>query len=105
MSVTEQMQQIDRRVKAELRTVQQDELDREETKLIKQIKLHCNEARLEVRDYEYAETLAAQQKASETARKNLMKLEKGIVQLSSVFGPADTAELGAFIDKLRTDLL
>lgn len=105
MSLTSDILQIDRQVKAALRGVQHDELDREAAKLVKELKQLCNEARLDVRDYEYAETLAAQRKAGEKARKNLTKLEKGILQLHSVFGPADTAELGAFIDSLRSELI
>jgi len=99
------MQQIDRRMKAVFRTVSLDELNREEQHLIKQLKQYCNEARLDVRDYEYAETMVTQRKASDHARKHLDKIEKTMLQLSSVFGPADTAELGAFIDSLRSDLL
>lgn len=105
MGLLSDMQQIDRRVKAVLRTINLDELDREEARFVKQLKQHCNETRLDVREYEYAETMAAQRKASEHARKNLDRMEKEILQLSSVFGPADTAELGAFIDSLRSDLL
>jgi hypothetical protein len=105
MSLTADVQQIDRRVKAVLRTAQQDELSREEAGILKQLKLHCNEARLDVRGYEYAETLAEQRKAAAAGRRNLTKLEKGIVQLHAVFGPADTAELGALIDSLRSQLL
>ena len=105
MSLTEQIQQIDRRVKAALRTVSQDGLTHEDTVIVKALKQHCNETRLDVREYEYAETLAAQRKTGEATRKNLVKLEKGILQLSYVFGPADTAELGAFIDKLRSELI
>ena len=105
MSLMEQMQQIDRRVKAAARLAQQQELSKEESHTIKQLKLHSNEARLDVRSYEYAETLAEQRKSGQAARKNLTKLEKEMLQLSTIFGPADTAELGACIDKLRTDLL
>lgn len=105
MSLMEQIQQIDRRVKTAVRLAQQQELSREETHTLKQLKLHANEARLDVRAYEYAETLAEQRKAGEAARRNLTKVEKEMLQLSSVFGPADTAELGALIDTLRSDLL
>lgn len=105
MSLTEQIQQIDRRIKAVLRGVAHDGLTREDAAVMKALKQHCNEVRLDVRQYEYAETLADQRKAGDAARKNLIKLEKDMLRLSDVFGPADTAELGAFIDKLRTDLL
>lgn len=104
MSLMEQMQQIDRRVKAMLRTANIDELDREELHVLKQLKQHSNEARLDVREYEYAETRLEQEKAAVKARRNLAKLEKSILQLSSIFGPADTADLGAHIDTLKTHL-
>jgi len=104
MTLMEQIQQIDRRVKAMLRETSLDELDREELHTLKQLKLHCNEARLDVREYEYAETRVEQQKAAAKAHRNLAKLEKNILHLSGVFGPADTADLGAHIDTLKTAL-
>lgn len=105
MSLTEQIQQIDRRIKTGIRTAQHDGLNREEAHIVKQLKQHTNEVRLDVRQYEYAETLAEQRKAGEAARRNLAKLEKGMLQLNDVFGAADIAELGALIDTLRSDLL
>ena len=104
MSLTEQIQQIDRRVKTMLRMASIEELDREEAHTLKQLKQYCNETRLDVREYEYAETRLEQQKAAVKARRNLAKLEKSILQLSSIFGPADTADLGAHIDTLKTHL-
>ena len=100
MSLTSDILQIDRQVKATLRAVHHDELDREEAKLVKELKQLCNEARLDVRDYEYAETRERQLKARQAARKNLATLEKHVVQLSSVFGAADVAELSARIDQV-----
>ncbi len=104
MSLTDQVQQIDRRIKAMLRMMDTDELNKEELHVLKQLKQYCNETRLDVREYEYAETRLEQQKAGVKAHRNLAKLEKSILQLSSIFGPADTAELGAQIDALRSDL-
>lgn len=105
MSLVEQVQQIDRRVKAMLRTANIDELDRDELRVLKQLKQHSNEARLDIREYEYAETRLEQQKAAAKAHRNLAKLEKNILQLSGIFGPADTAELGAHLDALKTGIV
>ncbi len=104
MSLTADMQQIDRQVKGVLRTIQHDELDREEAKLVKQLKQLCNEARLDVRDYEYAETREVQAKAGVAAHKSLTSVEKCIVRLSGIFGPADVAELSARVDQIRSRL-
>lgn len=104
MSLTSDMQQVDRRVKAVLRALQHEELDREETKLVKELRQLLSEARLDVRDYEYAENREHQLKARQTARKNLMAIEKHIVQLGNVFGAADVAELSARIDQIRDKL-
>lgn len=104
MSLTSDMQQVDRRVKAALRAAQYEELNREETKLTKELRQLLNETRLDVRDYEYAESREHQLRAKQAARKNLMIIEKHIVQLGNVFGAADVAELSAHIDQIRDRL-
>lgn len=104
MSLTADMQQIDRQVKGVLRTVQHDELDREEANVVRQLRQICNEARLDVRDYEYAETREAQMKAGAAVHKSLTSLEKCIVRLSAIFGPVDVAELSARVGTIKSDI-
>ena len=92
---------IDRRVKGLLRGVDIDQLSVEDRKTIKQIKHACNEIKLDVRDYEYAETRLEQQKWAKIAAHNILALENLLLRLGDIFGPADIAELGAQLEMLR----
>jgi predicted HAD superfamily phosphohydrolase YqeG len=58
MSLLVSVQQLDRRIKGILRQFDVDKASRVEKEVIKQMKLACNEVKLDVRDYEYAETRA-----------------------------------------------
>lgn len=101
MSLFSTAQHIDRRVKGILRGVDIELLSIEDRKTVKQIKLACNEVKLDVRDYEYAETRVEQQKWSKIARHNIVALETLLLELGGIFGPADIAELGAQLDMLK----
>ena len=100
-SLTGTAQQIDRRVKGLLRAAEVDQLSVEDRKTIKQIKHACNEIKLDVRDYEYAETRLEQQKWAKIAAHNILALENLLMRLGDIFGPADIAELGAQLEMLR----
>lgn len=104
MSLTQAIQQIDRQIKGILRQVDTDDLDRSEQHSCKQIILACNEIRLEVRDYEYAQSRTDQLKWARLARHNVQVLETHILLLGTVFGPADVALLSAQLDVLRASL-
>jgi hypothetical protein len=94
-------QHIDRRVKGILRGVDLEELSRENREAVRQLKVACNEVKLDVRDYEYAETRVEQQKWAKIARHNIVALETLLLELGSIFTPADIAELGAQLDMLK----
>lgn len=100
-SLTGTAQYIDRRVKGLLRAVEVDQLTLEDRKTIRQIKLACNEIKLDVRDYEYAETRLEQQKWAKITAHNILALENLLLRLGDIFGPADIAELGAQLETLR----
>jgi exonuclease I len=95
---------LDRLIMQRLRSVSSDDLSQVKKRALEQIRLACNEVKLDVRDYEYAETLAEQKKWARIGRHNLKALEQNILLLDDVFGPADVAELSAVIEQVRLAL-
>lgn len=104
VSLIEAVQQIDRQIKGMFLRVDTDSLGMAEKTYVKQIKLVCNEIRLDIRDYEYAENRLDQQKWAKVARRNSNVLEKLIIELDAVFGPSDVAALSAQLDQVRSAL-
>jgi hypothetical protein len=78
------------------------ELDAPVRKLVQGVKRDMTDVRLDVRDYEFADTLADQQRSGKAARKRLQKIEKHVLSLSEhgLVGAADVAEYSARIDDL-----
>ena len=103
-SLTGKLVRLDRRIKVALREVERHKLGKVEKTQFDKIKLALTQLKLDVWDYEYAETRAEQVKWGKIARHNLKALEQGVLALGTVFGAADTAELGAQIDTIRTEL-
>lgn len=103
-SLTETIHQLDRKVKVILRAVDEEALTRREKQDMSQLKLALKEVRLDIRDYEYAQTRAEQEKWSKIARHNLTALERCLLALGGVFGPVDIAEFGATIDTLKKEM-
>ena len=104
MSLGAEFVQLDLHIKACLRLVLRDDLPREDKRTYDQVKLACKELRLDLRDYEYAETRAEQHKWAKLARHNLRTLEVSILALPDVFKPVDVAELSAGIDHIRSQI-
>ncbi len=103
-SLTAKAQQLDRHIKGIIRAIDLEKLSQAEKKTLEKIRLACNEVKLDVRDYEYAETRAAQEKWAKISRHNLAALEHLLLTLSTVFGPVDIAEFGATIDTLKKEM-
>lgn len=101
LSLGSEFAQLDLRIKACLRLVSRDDLTCDDKHSYDQVKLACKELRLDLRDYEYAETRAEQQKWAKIARHNLRALEGNILALPDVFRPVDVAELSAGIERMR----
>lgn len=97
-------QRIDRRIKGILRLVDPEQVSKLERELVRQVKIACNEIRLDVRDYEYAETREEQIKWMKIARHNIRALEGLLLELGDIFGPADMAELGAQLEMLKQSI-
>lgn len=103
-SLTSTAQQIERRVKGILRAVDVEQLTRDERELVQQMRLACNEIRLDVRDYEYADTRVEQEKWAKIARHNMKAFDTILLSLGDIFGPADVAELSARMQHIESRL-
>jgi hypothetical protein len=95
------MQQVDRHIKGLLRVVDVDTLSRDDKEMVRKLKTACAELRLDVRDYEYAQTRAEQIKWAKLTLHNLRALEALVLRMPQVFGSVDVAELGARIDTIK----
>lgn len=64
------------------------------------------DARLDIRDYEYADTRAEQERHARTAKKQLAQLEENIVSSTqlSIFSSVDIAQLSAQIQLISSQL-
>ncbi len=103
-SLTGTAQQLNRRIQGILRAVNIEELSRDDRYLVKQLRLACNEVRLDVRDYEYAQTRVDQEKWVKIAHHNIKALETILLSLGDIFGPADVAELDAQLQLLQSKI-
>ncbi len=97
-------QHIERRVKIILRGVDMDALPAVQRAIAHKLQLAAHEVKLDVRDYEYAETRAEQMKWRRLARHNIAVFEALLIELGDIFGPADVAELGAQLQLLQSNL-
>lgn len=104
MSLLATAQHIERQIIGLLRVIDSDQLSQEHKRNIGQIKRACNEIKLDVRDYEFAETLAVQRKWAKLARHNIKALEMRIIELDVVFAPSDVAALSAQLDMLSSGM-
>lgn len=103
-SLTAIAQQLDRRIKGIVRTFDVELLSREQRELLQKLKQACNEVKLDVRDYEYAQTRDEQLKWVKITRHNLRAQESIVLMLGDIFGPADIAELSAQIQLLQSKI-
>jgi hypothetical protein len=78
------------------------EFPAKEKELVAQLKHLLIDARLDARDYEYAETRAEQLRIVKEAKERLEQLQQGILKASeyNLFSAVDVAELSARIQQL-----
>jgi len=99
------MQQVERQLKALLRSVDVDTLDKDERKAVATIRRLAADARLDIRDYELSETREEQLKKMRAAQKRLVKLEASMLSVGFAFGAADIAQLSAQMEQINRWLL
>jgi hypothetical protein len=95
MSLLAVIQQVEREIRGITRKVDTEKLSAGEKRMFEQIQLACNELKLDIRDYEYAESRAEQVKWAKIGKHNLRALESYILQLNEVFAAADVAQISA----------
>lgn len=95
------MQQAERQIKTQLRSVDIDLLEPTEKKAVLSLKRLAVDARIDIRDYELSETRTEQLKYATAAKKDLAKLRGAILAVGSAFGPADVAQLTAELELIE----
>ena len=84
-----------------LRDVDMQQLSPETRKIIQPLRRNITDARLDIRDYEFADTRSEQERYATVARKRLVAVEKGILAATDVFSAVDTAQLLAELDRVN----
>jgi len=83
-----------------------DLLTQAEREVVAAVKSRATDARLEVRDYEYAETRTEQLEHAAAAAKRLQTLQKDVLKLSEygIFSAVDVAQLTAQVEHIIEQL-
>jgi hypothetical protein len=102
ISLIEQARDIERRLNSILSSFDIDSLPSAQREITALIKRQATDVRLDVRDYEYADTRSEQIALQGQARKRLENLQHHIVKASeyNLFGAIDVAALSASIQQL-----
>lgn len=105
-SVFERAKALDTHVGGIISAFDIDALMPDERKVLALIKRQLTDARLDVRDYEYADTRNEQQRYAVIARKTLDAVEHSLLQASehNLFGAIDTAHISAQIQHIKEQL-
>lgn len=105
-SVFEQAKALDTHVSGIISAFDIDALMPDERKVLALIKRQLTDARLDVRDYEYADTRAEQQRYGKAAHKTLDAAQHSLLQASeyNLFGAVDIAHISAQIQHIKEQL-
>jgi hypothetical protein len=98
LSLLDRVRAIEREVQqVRAQLAQRDDVSREMQRLLGELKLTLGEARLAVRDYEYAETRAEQLRLVIEVRNQMAKVQAGILQASkyNLLSAVEVAQLSA----------
>lgn len=105
-SLFEHAKDLDAQIRSIISHVDLDAMTHDERRTVLDVRRLATDARLDVRDYEYAQTRAEQLVASKEASERLAELHTAILKASeyNVFGAIDVAQLSALIDYLTSSL-
>ena len=105
-SLYQQARELETQVGSILATFDPDELPVRDRELTGALKHQLIDARLDVRDYEYAETRADQLRHAKDGRERLKAIQQNIVKASEyhLFSAIDVAHLSARIEQLIAHL-
>jgi hypothetical protein len=100
------IKQLETVINSILRTHDVQALERETQKAVAHLKRELTDARLDIRDAEFADTGEDYRRHVSDAKARLVKVNKSILNLSSdgLFKPVDVAELSAKLDQLSSEL-
>ncbi|HEX8762582.1 MAG TPA: hypothetical protein VF733_02370 [Candidatus Saccharimonadales bacterium] len=106
ISLTDQAREIETRINGILSSFDVDSLPSRERELVALIKRQVTDARLDVRDYQYAETRDEQMSLAQEAKKRYEQIRRYMLKASeyNLFGAIDIAQLTAHIDQLISQL-
>jgi len=106
ISLTDRIKNVEAHVTTILSFQDIDNLPLAVRSLLTDLKHQVIDARLTVRDYEYADTRATQLAHVREGRELLDGLRQHIIKASeyNIFGPADVAQLSAQLDDIKTKL-
>lgn len=106
ISLLQQARELEVQVGATLSSYDITELPMRQRELVSQLKHQLVDVRLDVRDYEYAETRAEQLRLAVEGKKRLEELQKSILKASeyNMFGAIDIAELSVRIEQLMSGM-
>ena len=100
----EQIKSVERILHTMLSSWDIPSLPRNQQKLIQELRLSLSDARLDVRDYVYADTRQRQLEFLRSARDRLAGTVSLLLLLGPLIGPADIAQIHAKIDGVLTGL-
>lgn len=101
------MRALEARINGVLSSLDLYDLPAEERKIVKSLKSDLTDVRLDIRDYEVADTLVEQTRLGKQAQKRLEKIRKEILAASeyNVFNAVDvalyTAQLEQIVDEVK----
>jgi len=102
ISLYEQAQELERQVIGILSYFDVNDLPMGQRELVTQLKHQLVDAKLDARDYEYAQTRAEQLQTVKEGKQHLAQLQKSLLKASehNIFGAVDVAQLSARIEQL-----
>lgn len=105
-SITDKARDIETRITSVLSALDVDGLPLAARNLVEQIKRVATDARLDARDYQYAETRAEQLALAAAAKKRYQMLQHHILKASEqdMFSAIEVAQLSAHIEQLMTNM-
>ncbi len=105
-SITDKARDIEARITSVLSALDIDGLPLTERNLVEQIKRVAVDARLDARDYQYAETRAEQLTLAIAAKKRYQLLQRHILKASeqNMFSAIEIAQLSAHIEQLMNNM-
>ncbi|HEX9153794.1 MAG TPA: hypothetical protein VF809_03160 [Candidatus Saccharimonadales bacterium] len=106
ISLYDETKELERQAGSILSAFDVNELPQRERELVTVLKNQLADARLDARDYEYAQTRVEQLGAVKEARAHLATLQETIVKASeyNLFGAVDVAQLSARIQQIISRL-